>query len=241
MSGKQYKTSFQDIWLENDKYKSCLSWASGCYSAKCKVCSKVFSVAGQGIKALDTHAKGTKHIQRLPNSSVGKIPFTLSSNTVIASEPESAAKKVKQILIVPLMENQWTKQAEVIGTLDIVLSKYYFRSSDDKAELFCVMFLDSQIAQKFACGQTESKCLVCHVLAPSFKELLGKTLSKVEHFVCLFDYSHNHVIKKGQMYLHVPFWDSKTTSVKRRYFNSQFLGKAAAADILKSLNHPWIV
>ena len=42
------------------------------------------------------------HIQRLPNSSTGKIPFTSSSNTVIASEPENAAKKVKQTLIVPL-------------------------------------------------------------------------------------------------------------------------------------------
>ena len=42
------------------------------------------------------------HIQRLPSSSTGKIPFTSSSNTVIASEPENAAKKVKQTLIVPL-------------------------------------------------------------------------------------------------------------------------------------------
>ena len=71
--------------------------------------SKVFSVIGQGIKALDTHAKGKKHIQRLRNSSTGKIPFTSSSNTVIASVPENAAKKVKQTLIAPLMENQSTK------------------------------------------------------------------------------------------------------------------------------------
>ena len=42
------------------------------------------------------------------------------------------------------------------------------------------------------------------------------------------------MIKKGQMDLHVQFWDSTTNSVKTRYFNSQFLGKAAAADILKS-------
>ena len=185
------------------------------------MCSKVFSVAGQGIKALDTHAKGMKHIQQLPNSSTGKIPFTSSSNTVIASEPENAAKKVKQTLIVPLMENQSTKQAEVIWTLDVVLSKYSFRSSDNKAELFSAMFPDSQIAQKFACGQTKCKYLVCHALAPYFKELLGKT-SEVEHFVCLFDESHNHVIKKGQMDLHVRFWDSTTNSVKTRYFNSQF-------------------
>ena len=93
--------------------------------------------------------------------------------------------------------------------MDVVLSKYSFRSSDNKAELFSAMFPDSQIAQKFACGQTKCKYLVCHALAPYFKELLGKT-SEVEHFVCLFDESHNHVIKKGQMDLHVRFWDSTT-------------------------------
>ena len=37
----------------------------------------------------------------------------------MASEPENEAKKVKQTLIVPLMENQSTKEAEVIWTLDI--------------------------------------------------------------------------------------------------------------------------
>ena len=40
---------------------------------------------------------------------------------------------------------------------------------------------------------------MCHALAPYLKELLGKTLSEVEHFVGLFDESRNHVITKGQM------------------------------------------
>ena len=79
--------------IPSDKYKLWLSQASDSYSAKCKLCSKVFSVAVQEIKALDTHAKGTKHIKRLPNSSTGKIPFTSSSNTVIATESENTAKK----------------------------------------------------------------------------------------------------------------------------------------------------
>ena len=195
--------------------------------------SKVFSVIGQGIKALDTHAKGKKHIQRLRNSSTGKIPFTSSSNTVIASVPENAAKKVKQTLIAPLMENQSTKQAEVIWTLDVVVPKYSFRSSDNKTESFSAMFPDNQIAQKFACGQTKCKYPVCYALAPYFKEILGKTLSEVEHFVCLFDESHSPVIKKGQMDLHVQFCELTINSLKTRYFNSQFLGKVAAADILK--------
>ena len=56
---------------------------------------------------------------------------------MIASEPENAAKKVKQTIIVPLTENQSIKQGEVILTLDVVLSKYPFRSSDNKDEFQC--------------------------------------------------------------------------------------------------------
>ena len=55
------------------------------------------------------------------------------------------------------MENQSTKQAYVIWTLDVVLSKFFFWSSGNEAKLFSAMFLDSQIAQKFACGQTKCK------------------------------------------------------------------------------------
>ena len=101
------------------------------------------SVAGQGIKALDTHAKGTKHIQRLPNShcdcSTGKIPFTLLSNTVIASEPENAAKKVKQTLIVPHMENN--QQSTTWGYMDPWCSsmKIWFLIHWQKSQAFhCV-------------------------------------------------------------------------------------------------------
>ena len=56
---------------------------------------------------------------------------------------------------------------------------------------------------------------MCHALAPYFKELHGQT-PEVEHCVCLFDESHNHVIKKGQMDLHVRFWAWTTKSVKTR-------------------------
>ena len=90
------------------------------------MCSKVFSVAGQGIKALDTHVKGTKHIQRLPNRSTGKILFTSSSNIMMAIEPENAAKKVEQTLIVPLIENQSTSKMELFGPLMLFYQNILF-------------------------------------------------------------------------------------------------------------------
>ena len=63
----KYKISFQDIWLTDDQYKLWVQKDADTDSAKCKVCSKSFSGVGQGRKALDTHAKGLKHQQHLPN------------------------------------------------------------------------------------------------------------------------------------------------------------------------------
>ena len=54
---KKYKTCFQDDWLSNPKYSVRLEKGASDDVAKCKICSKTFSVAAMGIKALDSHAK----------------------------------------------------------------------------------------------------------------------------------------------------------------------------------------
>ena len=53
---KKYKTCFQDGWLSNPIYSVWLEKGASGDVAKCKICSKTFSVARKGIKALDSHA-----------------------------------------------------------------------------------------------------------------------------------------------------------------------------------------
>ena len=67
-----------------------------------------------------------------------------------------------------------------------------------------------------------------------FKEVLIKSLMELEHYVGLFDESYNDIVKKGQMDLHVRYWNTSLNTVKTRYYNSQFMGKAAAKDVLKT-------
>lgn len=117
--------------------------------------------------------------------------------------------------------------------IDVVLSKHSFRSRAKKSELFSAMFHDSEIATKFSCGKTKCTYLICFGVAPYFKELLCKTLSELDHVVCQFDESYNQVVKKSQMDLHVRYWDTSMNIVRTRYYNSEFLGKAAATDILE--------
>ena len=63
MSSKiKYKASFQDNWLANNEFSTWLQKIGGnLHCAKCRVCSKTISVSGQGVKALESHAKSAKY------------------------------------------------------------------------------------------------------------------------------------------------------------------------------------
>ena len=78
------------------------------------------------------------------------------------------------------------------------------------------MFSDSQVAKTFACGKTKCKYLVCHGITPCGKEILTKSLMELEHHVCLFDESCNNIVKKGQMDIHIRYWDTSLNIVKAR-------------------------
>ena len=180
MSGIKYKTSSQDVWLTNDQYKLCLQKDADIYSAKCKVWSKSFSVAGQERKALDTHDKSLKHQQRLLNhNSILKTAFAAGQTE---NRPSSS---YKQTFTLSITENEVTKKAE-----------HSFRSCGNKSELFSSMSPDSQLAKTFVCGKTKCKYLECHGIASYFKEVLTKSLMELEHYVCLFDESYNNITKK---------------------------------------------
>ena len=57
---------------------------------------------------------------------------------------------------------------------------------------------------------------------------------ELEHYVCLFDESYNNIVEKGQMDMPIRYWDTSLNTVKTSYYNSQFMGKAAAKDVLKT-------
>ena len=102
MSGIKRKTSFQDTLLTDDPYNLWLQKDADIYSAKCKVCSKSFSVAGQGRKALDTHAKDLKHF--LNHNSTLETAFAAGQTE---NRPSSCSK---QTPIFSLSENEAAKK-----------------------------------------------------------------------------------------------------------------------------------
>ena len=88
---------------------------------------------------------------------------------------------------------QLVTKAEIIGVLDVVMSKYLFNSSSNKSDLFATMFPDSRIAKNVSCGKTKCGFIVKFGIAPLLNYSQWKDL---ECLVALFDESFNCVAKK---------------------------------------------
>ena len=104
MSGKRikYKCSFQKDWLSIDDFKLWLRKVeSDKHSAKCSVCFKTISIAVQGVKALESHAKSSKQNKKLPKSTSSIIKFTSKKAETSNAEPvtEDTSKSKKQSTI----------------------------------------------------------------------------------------------------------------------------------------------
>lgn len=126
-----------------------------------------------------------------------------------------------------------TTRAEIRWALKNVASNRSFNSAGDESDILRDMFPDSEIAQKFALGSTKTSYVINYGLAPYFKESLRNEVKAAKHFVVCFDEALNKVAQKGQMDIVVRFYDEKAGEVRTRYFNSAFLGRAQATDLLQ--------
>lgn len=128
-------------------------------------------------------------------------------------------------------------KAEILWALKVVASKYKRSSCADIRDTFILMFPDSAIASKFTFGESKCSYVINHGIAPHFSELLTNNLKTCEDYVVSFDESLNKVTQQGQMDLIVRFFDINTHKVVSRYWNSVFLGRATAQDLLQKFNH----
>ena len=137
----KYKSSFQEIWLNNEKYSLWLQKDEDTSLQRCKVCWKSFSVAAMDIKAFDAHANGAKHKDCLPKKD-SIVSFIQKES--VQPEPQKATSS-KQCNISDMLQKEVVLKAELIWCLDVVQSKYSFWSSDNKSTQFASMFPDSRL------------------------------------------------------------------------------------------------
>lgn len=122
-------------------------------------------------------------------------------------------------------------KAEVWWCLKTVVSNYSFSSNEETAYVFQQMFKDSAIAKNMSCGETKSMYISCFGIAPYFQSLLENKV-KDKPFVMAFDESLNTYLQKKQLDILLRFWEHDR--VESRYYTSDFLGHAAAIDLVKS-------
>ncbi|KAJ8333481.1 hypothetical protein SKAU_G00414890 [Synaphobranchus kaupii] len=188
-----------------------------------------------GEAALASHMKGKKHetAAAIASSAIPISEFMNADATNTSSNATAVSTTKKQTTLDVATKNEVIK-AEILWALKIMNSHYSFKSTEDTSRLFTAMFPDSQIAARFACG--ESKCAyVCTFgLAPYFKRLLLAEVSQQTAYVVLFDESLNHHLQSKQIDLHVRLWDG--AEVKTKYVGSEFLGHSTAVDIVEKMS-----
>jgi len=230
-------TKFNQLWLKEDNFKKWLEFnEKDENSAKCKLCQSTFSLSNMGKQALSSHVRSKKHQQNTAaaNSSSSVL-------TAWASKPTQPSVPTNLDNPTPLnntidsyVMKEDVLKAEIYWTMNEVTKHHSYNSGKNTSALFGVMFPDSTIAQKFACGPSKTSYLAAFGLAPYFEKNLLDQLREVPFYSVSFDESFNKVTKNEQLDFSVRYWDPNHNQVIDRYFGSEFLGHARAVDLLES-------
>ena len=79
----KYKMSFQDDCLIDNNFKSWISKIENdAFSARYKICNKTISIAGEDVKALESHEKSMQHKNRLPEKQ-SKLSYHKATQEVL--------------------------------------------------------------------------------------------------------------------------------------------------------------
>ena len=126
--------------------------------------------------------------------------------------------------------------AEILWCLNMVNQHLSYNSCSHVRELFSAMFPESKVvAQKFLMGKIKSRYMIIYGLASYFKKELLKKINSSLFYSVSFDESFNSELQKCQMDINVCYWDTKNNIAVTCYFDSVFLDRPNASNLLDSL------
>ena len=126
--------------------------------------------------------------------------------------------------------------AEILWCLNMVNQHLSYNSCSHVSELFSAMFPESEVAQKLSMMKTKSRYMIIYGLAPYFKKKLLKKINfSFFYYSVSFDESFNSELQKCQMDINVCYWDTKNNIAVTCYFDSVFLDRQNASNLLDSL------
>ena len=242
---------FREVQLQEPEFAAWLQQTKDDSKGCCELCRKLFDISNVGIGAIKSHMKSKQHNRIMEHK---QSPYTQSITdffvrTNTSESTNESGEQVSSTAAIPeqtsdvstvpiaspstfLIISEEMSHAKVFWVIKVITSRYSFSSCKDICCLFSKMFPDSQIAQSFSCGAPKCAYSACFGIYLYFHELLIEKICVIKYYTLSFDESLNQINQKKQMDMIVRFWDSKNKSVAERYFNSEFVGHATAADML---------
>ena len=126
--------------------------------------------------------------------------------------------------------------SEILRAWKVVMFHFSLRSCTGLKELFKVMFKDSESAKGFALSRTKCTYLINFGVAPYFRQELINSIETSPHFAVSFDKSLNRVLPDDQIDIQIRFWDESENLFSSRYFDSKFLKRLNAENLVSELN-----
>ena len=126
--------------------------------------------------------------------------------------------------------------AEILWCLNMVNQHLSYNSCSHVSELFSAMFLTVKLYKSFQWGKPKVDIWLSMAWPPtSKKKLLKKINFSFFYYSVSFDESFNSELQKCQMDINVCYWDTKNNIAVTCYFDSVFLDRPNASNLLDSL------
>ena len=249
-SGSTMPTTYKETWKTSYPWVEPVSHNR--LSARCKWCKTSIDVSSMGASALRNHSTVKKHKDLaavvMNSQQLGFTPkSTSTAPTSTAPTSTAPVQKASNTATVETRtdhaevksKNPFNKEAvtraELIWIYRLVDSNHSFSSNNNVSQTLKQMFPDSVIAENFKLCETKSQYVLNFALAPLSDMVLKRSISEsTPGYVILFDESLNNDLQKKQLDFHVRIWNFTKGIVETRYYTSQYLGKAASADLVNS-------
>ena len=186
----RYNKSWEGISLYLDFSELIIPTPGDLLLARCKYCKgNPINLSNMGIQALKSHYKGAQHLKPIEticnvktitslttsNQDIFKPDFTAKVSEVPTCSKKGTLEKSPSIGSY-LLKDDVTK-SEIRWYMRTTMKQSSYNSCEKLKDLFCDMFPDSKIAERFALGPTKASYVICYGLAPFYKEKILKQLT----------------------------------------------------------------
>lgn len=203
---KTYRQKYNCVWERDPTLKGWLGPVrSDPYKAFCKVCSKDMIA---GLSELKKHQKTKKH-----------------------RDKAAAVKTTRPIteMVVTDTLTEKVQRAEIKIATFVVEHHLPFQIMDHLSDLVTNIFPDSEVAKKFQCKHTKSRCIIKHVVGDHFRSLLVEKLRNTL-FSIIIDESTD-ISSTKLLAIVVRFFCDKGKSVKSQFLKLLKVTKGDATTI----------